>query len=138
MARREPQFMKAVKIHKTTLPGLLPAGSRCDFEDTPIARLGWGDVVVTPDGKFRRVFFRRGARLWVSDESGRELQCHCWSGSLYRAHVSASVRANLAWMAGCCWSWLQSRKAGKEAVPAEPCTVAADPRQFWQAPPISS
>ncbi len=121
--------MRSVKITESELPGLLPRGSRCDFYCTPIAQLRAGDVVVLPDGQFRRCLLRHGDNLWVTDQSGLKVERHALTGSLYRADVKGQ---RLGWLAASCLGLIASLPQVREE--RVPQFVDADPRLLWRAP----
>ena len=120
--------MRSVKITQSELPGLLPPGSRCDFYATLISHLRPGDVVVMPDGKFRRCLLRRGQDLWVTDQNGLRVERHALTGSLYRADIQAG---KLGWLVGSCIGLLAQLRNYKNDLPRH--HVEADPRLLWRA-----
>ena len=121
--------MRSVKITESELPGLLPPGSRCDFHRTPIAQFRAGDVIVLPDGTFRRCLLRHGGYLWVTDESGLHVERHHLAGFLYRAAVKVH---SFSWLAASCLGLI----ARLPHLPAEVEVrqVDVEPRQLYRAP----
>lgn len=120
--------MRSVKITESELPGLLPRGSRCDFYSTPVAQLRAGDVVVLPNGEFRRCLLRHGNDLWVTDQSGLKVERHALVGSLYKADVKAG---KLGWLAASCVGLVANLPQLKGQ--RQPQFVEADPRLLWRA-----
>lgn len=121
--------MRSVKITQSELPGLLPSGSRCDFHRTPISQFRAGDVVVLPDGKFRRCLLRQGKHLWVTDESGLHVERHHLVGFLYRAEIKVH---NFSWLAASCLGLIA--RLPYTPADSEARYVDAEPRQLYRAP----
>lgn len=118
----------SVVIQGRDFPRLLPRGSRCDFEDIPLSQLRPGDVVITPAGKLRRILEHCGHHFWVTDESGQNLEQHCWKGSLYRARVDASGTYRWRWWLTSLWNRLRRPFPTLHRAPTQ---VFADPRLLW-------
>jgi hypothetical protein len=125
---QEPHVMRAVKITQSELPSVLPPGSRCDFYSTPISQFKAGDVVVLPDGTFRRCLLCHGKHLWLTDESGLHVERHTLVGCLYRADVKVH---SFSWLAASCLGLIA--RAPRTQRESEPTRVEADPRQLWRA-----
>ena len=93
--------LKTVRVERSDLPGVLPTGSRCQIMGVAPKQLSTGDVVATPDGRFRRFWSTDGKVLWSTDQSGWNHESSAIKDGLVRkVLVSPGALKNVVWLLG--------------------------------------
>ncbi len=103
--------LKTVKVNSKDMPGILPPGSRCQIMAVNPRQLSLGDIVATPDGRFRRFWSSDGKSLWVTDHTGLTHECTTIKdGVVRKVIVRPGLLSNLAWMLGASAGRLRRRR----------------------------
>jgi len=96
-----PGALKTIRVEGSQLPGILPPGSRCEIMGVNPRQLSLGDVVATPDGKFRRFWSGDGTTLWLTDHTGLAHETlSVKDGVVRKVLVRPGLFRNLVWMLG--------------------------------------
>lgn len=98
---RQAGTIRTIVIHRSDLPRLVPVGARLQVLEMTPDRLRSGDVVATPDGKFRRFWSTDGGTCWVTDQSGlHHERCVVKNGLISKVMVQPGIWHNLIWRLG--------------------------------------
>lgn len=93
--------LRTVRVDSADLPRLLPQGGRCQVMGVAPSQLNKGDIVMTPDGRFRRFWSLEGQSLWLTDQSGLRHESVVFKdGVVRRVLITPGLLQNLAWGMG--------------------------------------
>lgn len=102
--------LRSLRVAHPDLPGILRVGSIYQAMMVSLAHLRRGDIVVTPDGRFRRFWGRAVKGLWVTDQSGLNFyRIEPPDQRLERILTRVSPWRNLLWLTGASLGSLRGR-----------------------------
>lgn len=96
-----PGSLRTVRIEGSEMPGILPPGSRCQIMAVNPRQLTMGDIIATPEGKFKRFWSSDGNTLWLTDHTGLSHEMAAVKDGIVRkVIVRPGLLKNLTWMLG--------------------------------------